>query len=280
MYGPATAGTMHQGSPRQWPYASSNSPLPLPEHPVLFTRDDIVLLDRFSGEVSDDLLEGTLLKDYVSQFGTATTSLDDLLQELDAPLIADRRPILLQGELANPYRLQEMNMGPLPLLTVRLEGICRTWADGLDPRDAYPGIHHVTLARTPGWWERSHLGLASKEQLKLIREWLDNGVRSTWRPVKLGEGGVRFEHDSKLEPPSSSDVEWDGTNERVSIDAPPPTGPSISLDELLVVVHTRQGCYNHRGRLARCVHMHQRPFHEGLFRKGSSHRWNEILTLR
>ncbi|DAC22645.1 MAG TPA: hypothetical protein D7H91_02185, partial [Candidatus Poseidoniales archaeon] len=76
---------MHQGSPRQWPYASSNSPLPLPEHPVLFTRDDIVLLDRFSGEVSDDLLEGTLLKDYVSQFGTATTSLDDLLQELDAP---------------------------------------------------------------------------------------------------------------------------------------------------------------------------------------------------
>ena len=104
MYGPATAGTMHQGSPRQWPYASSNSPLPLPEHPVLFTRDDIVLLDRFSGEVSDDLLEGTLLKDYVSQFGTATTSLDDLLQELDAPLIADRRPILLQGELANPYR--------------------------------------------------------------------------------------------------------------------------------------------------------------------------------
>jgi hypothetical protein len=280
MYSPGTGGTMHQGSPRQWPYASSNSPLPLPEHPVLFSQDEVLLLDRFAGEASDTLLEGSLLTDYLGQFGTAEASLDELLQGLEAPLIAERRPILLQGELANPYRLQEMNMGPIPLLTVRLEGICRTWADGLDPRDAYPGIHHVTLARTPGWWERSHVGLASKEQLKLIREWLDNGVRSTWRPVKLGEGGVRFEHDPNLEPPASSDVEWDGSNERVSIEAPPPTGPNISLDELLVVVHTRQGCYNHRGRLARCVHMQQRQFHDGLFRKGSSHRWNEILTLR
>ena len=158
-------------------------------------------------------------------------------------------------------------MGPLPLLPVRLEGICRTWADGLDPRDAYPGIHHVTLARTPGWWEVSHVGMASREQLKLIRDWLDNGVRSTWRPVKLGEGTIRFEHDPMLQPPTTSDVEWDGTTERVSMPTPEPTGPPISLEELLVVVHTRQGCYNHRGRLSRCVHMHQRAFHDGLFRK-------------
>ena len=121
---------MHQGSPRQWPYASTNSPLPLPEHPVLFTQDEVLLLDRFAGEASDTLLEGSLLTDYLGQFGTAEASLDELLQGLEAPLIAERRPILLQGELANPYRLQEMNMGPIPLLTVRLEGICRTWADG------------------------------------------------------------------------------------------------------------------------------------------------------
>ncbi len=111
---------MHQGSPRQWPYASSNSPLPLPEHPVLFAQNEVLLLDRVPGDSSDAPLAGPLLMDYLGQFGTAEASLDELLRACDAPLIAERRPILLQGELANPYRLQEMNMGPLPLLTVRL----------------------------------------------------------------------------------------------------------------------------------------------------------------
>ena len=67
---------MHQGSPRQWPYASSNSPLPLPEHPVLFTPDEVILLDRFTGDASEALLAGPLLTDYLSQFGTAEASLD------------------------------------------------------------------------------------------------------------------------------------------------------------------------------------------------------------
>ena len=271
---------MHEGSPRQWHYASSNSPLPLPEHPILFTQRKLTPLDGFPGEVTDGVLEGEDLKTYFRRYGTKEASLDELLRANESPSIDERRPILLQGELANPYRLQEMNIGPLPLLSVRLEGLCRTWADGLDPRDAYPGVHHVTLARTPGWWERSHIGLATRDQLKIIRDWLDNGVRSTWRPVKLAEGSVRFEHDPFLVPPDVSAVEWDGTTECVTAPAPAPTGPCISLDELLVVVHTRQGCYNHRGRLARCVHMHQRAFHEGLFRKGSSHRWSDVLTLR
>ena len=280
MYGPRAAACMHEGSPRQWPYASNNSPLPLPEHPVLFTKEAVIRLSKFTGSMTQEPLSGETLAAYVGAYGTEDATLDELLNQANAPLLSDRRPILLQGELANPYRLQEMRMGPMPLLPVRLEGICRTWADGLDPRDAYPGIHHVTLARTPGWWEVSHVGMASREQLKLIRDWLDNGVRSTWRPVKLGEGTIRFEHDATLQPPTASDVEWDGSTERVSIPPPEPTGPPISLEELLVVVHTRQGCYNHRGRLSRCVHMHQRAFHEGLFRKGSSHRWDDILTLR
>ena len=107
----------------------------------------------------------------------------------------------------------------------------------------------------------------------------DNGVRSTWRPVKLGEGSLRFEH-AAIDAPTIGEVEWDGATERVSSTPPAPTGPSIALDEVLVVVHTRQGCYNHRGRIARCVHMHQRQFHEGLFRKGSAQRWDEIITLK
>lgn len=280
MYIPRTGLVMNGGSPRQWHYASSNSPLPLPDHPLLFTQRELISLDRLPNESTEGVLEGENLKAHVRRFGTQDMLLDELLAADGSPLIEERRPILLQGELANPYRLQEINIGTLPLFTVRLEGICRTWADGLDPRDAYPGVHHVTLARTPGWWERSHIGLATRQQLSVIREWLDNGVRSTWRPVKLAEGAVRFEHDAQLQPPDASAVEWDGTTERVSQPAPAPTGPCISLDELLVVVHTRQGCYNHRGRLARCVHMQQRAFHEGLFRKGSSHRWSDVLTLR
>ena len=271
---------MHEGSPKRWPYASSNSPLPLPEQAMLFTDDELVLLDGFAGEPSDDLLEGESLRGYFGKFGTPTASLGELLEVNGAPPIDERRPILLQGELANPYRLQEIKMGAIPLFPVRLEGICRTWADGLDPREAYPGIHHVTLARTAGWWERSHVGLASKEQLKKIRDWLDEGNRSAWRAGKLGEGLVRFEHDPNMLPPSETDIEWDGTKETVTAEMPEATGPKLSLDELLIVVHTRQGCYNHRGRLARCVHVQQRAFHEGLFRRGSSFRWSDVLTLR
>ena len=44
---------MHEGSPRRWPYSANNSPLALPEHPILFTPDEVVLLDRFAGDVSN-----------------------------------------------------------------------------------------------------------------------------------------------------------------------------------------------------------------------------------
>lgn len=272
---------MEGTSPRLWPYSANNSPLPLPSQAVLYTPRAVIDL-QFQGEPmadADEELDLDGLRAYARRYASDSGDLDTLLQADGSEPISERRPLLLQGELANPYRLQDIGMSTMPLLPVRLEGICRTWADGLDPRDAYPGVHHVTLARTPGWWESSVIGLATKEQLKQLREWLDNGQRNAWRPVKLGEGGLRMEH-AEVAPPLKDDVEWDGENERVTVAPPPPTGPSVSLDILLVVVHTRHGCYNHRGRLARCVHMQQRAFHEQLFRKGSSHRWDEILTLR
>ena len=179
----------------------------------------MVLLDGFAGDVLNDGLRGDAFQAYVRRFGTTKHSLEELLASANAAPLEQRRPILLQGELANPYRLRDINMGPLPLLTVRLRASAERgltdWTQGY-----LSGVHHVTLARTPGWWERLHIGLATKEQLKLIRDWLDNGVRSTWRPVKLAEGGVRFEHDAELTPPSSTDVEWDGSTERVSLVAP------------------------------------------------------------
>lgn len=268
-------------SPRLWTYSPANSPIPLPDRPLLFTPETVISLSSFSSNCShDETLNRKGVETYVAGFGNESTSLSDLLLAHDAPPLAERKAVLLLGELANPYRLQDMGMGALPLIPVRLEGLCRTWADALDPRESYPGVHHVTLARTPGWWELAYIGMASKDQLMLIKEWLENGIRGSWRPVKLGEGNLRFEHDMALQPPHEGDVQWDGTEEHVSIPIPEATGPSLDLNDIMVLVHARQGCYNHRGRLARCAHINQRSFHENLFRKGSSHRWDAILTLR
>ena len=108
---------MHEGSPRQWPYASNNSPLPLPEHPVLFTKEAVIRLSKFTGSMTQEPLSGETLAAYVGAYGTEGATLDELLNQANAPLLSDRRPILLQGELANPYRLQEMRMGPCLLYT-------------------------------------------------------------------------------------------------------------------------------------------------------------------
>ena len=131
-------------SPRLWPYAANNSPLPLPERPMLYTPRAVIDLE-FSGEMAsnEDELDGGGILAYAEHYASNGVSLNALLKAEGAPLLEERRPILLQGELANPYRLQDIGMDVLPLLPVRLEGLCRTWADGLDPRDAYPGIHHV-----------------------------------------------------------------------------------------------------------------------------------------
>lgn len=272
---------MRDGSPRLWPYSPSNSPIALPDRAILSSNQEVItLLNKAASAESSATLTANGLTSYLADFGTETDSIDALLDAQNAPSMSQRRPILLLGELANPYRLQDINIGPLPIFPVRLEGVCKTWADGLDTREAYPGVHHVTLARTPGWWEHSHLGMATVDQMKAMMAWLENGVRGSWRPVKLGEGCVRLDNQSEIAPPSKADISWDGTVERVELPMPEPTGPMLDLSTLMVPVHTRQGCYNNRGRLARCAHINQREFHDNLFRKGSSHRWNEILTVQ
>ena len=42
--------------------------------------------------------------------------------------------ITLLGELANPRRPVDIGAGPLPIINVRIDDICRTWTD-LDPYD-------------------------------------------------------------------------------------------------------------------------------------------------
>jgi hypothetical protein len=267
-------------NPRLWTYSSSNSPLQLPSSSILFTQRQLIPLEHPEFQDTSKVLSREDLMTIAQSYQHENRGLDQLLQENNAPLLSERFPILLAGECANPYRLQDMMMGPLPLLFVRLEHLCRTWADSLDAREVKPGIHHVTLARSEGWWEPTLLGLATRPQMKQILEWLNEGNRDAWKPMKLDEGALRFETNRDLPLPTSSDLTWDGEHEKIATEMPLPNGPSISMSDIFVPIHVRLGCYNNRGRLARCLHINQRDFHEKLFRRGSSFKWNELLSTK
>ena len=83
----------------------------------------------------------------------------------------------------------------MPIIPVRLEGICRTWADNLDPWDIQPGIHHVTLAGFAGVVERSFITLLELQDMKKMVSWLDGANSNTWAPKRLAEGVIRLESD-------------------------------------------------------------------------------------
>ena len=269
---------MRNPSPRLWPYTPSNSPVALPETHLFYASSGLSELSAPSADPAVRQLAGTDLQAYCSSFSNSKGTVDELLAAEKASPMSQRRPFLLLGELANPYRLQDISMGPLPIYTVRLTGLCRTYADGLDPRDTYPGVHHITLARSPGWWEKTHMTMATVEQMKAMVAWLDNGKSNTWRPVKPAEGSLHFEFES-IEVPAHEEIEWDGENEVVERPAPNFSGPEVSLSTVMVPIHTRHGCYDNRGRLARAAHLPQRQFHEGMFRRGSSMKWNDVLEI-
>jgi len=268
---------MTGSSPRLWPYTPSNSPVSLPQEAVFFCSSEVMPL-QFPSQENDEILAGQNLQSYCGLFSSESGTVEELLAEHGAASMQERRPFLLLGELANPYRLQDIGMGPLPIYTVRLSGLCRTYADGLDSREITPGVHHITLARTVGWWERSHLALATIDQMKKMVAWLDQGRKGTWKPVKPAEGLLHFEPEALL-PPTADDVVWDGSMETVQIQEPVFNGPQIDLKQVMVPIHAQYGCYDNRGRLARCVHISQRDFHENMFRRGSSKKWTDILDI-
>ena len=109
----------------------------------------------------------------------------------------------------------------MPVINVRIDDVCRTWTDTLDSRMMIPGVHHVTVARTHGWWEATHLGFATLPQIRQLVEHLDDRSRGKWKPGKLAEGQVHVLHDASLMAPSVDDLVWDGESERVEIDRPP-----------------------------------------------------------
>ena len=260
-----------------WQYAPNNSPLPLPKMPFVCCNFDLLPL-QFSLDMTEEI---TLkqLQDSVESAMLDNTTLGEFLRSNSAPSMNERMPILLLGELANPFQLSRLKLGIIPVVNVRLQGLCRTYADGLDARMIRPGVHHITLARTSGWWETTHLGFATLPQMKKMIEWLNNGRHGDWRPVKPGEGEIRIENESQLQPPAPESLTWDGKNEACTEQEPEPTGPSFDISKVMVPIHTKQGCYDSRGKLIRCVHVGQREFHGNYFRRGSSKRWQDILTI-
>lgn len=120
--------------------------------------------------------------------------------------------------------------------------------------------------------------MATVEQMKHMVAWLDQGRKGTWKPVRPAEGGLYFE-PQQINPPGVDEIQWDGHREVVESTPPEITGPQIDLKTVMTPVHTNYGCYDNRGRLARCAHIGQRDFHDNMFRRGSSKKWNDILDI-
>ena len=260
-----------------WQYAPNNSPLPLPKTPFVCNDTDLFPLD-FSLEGSDEISFDSL-KQSLALSEVDNTTLEQFLIANSAPLLSERMPILLLGELANPFQLARLRLGSVPVINVRLQNLCRTYSDGLDSRMIRPGIHHVTLARTKGWWETTHLAFVTLPQAKQMIEWLNNRRHGNWRPVKPNEGNLRVENNSTLSPPPFESLEWDGKTEICIADEPAPNGPAIDITQVMVPIYTKNGCYDSRGKLIRCVHVGQIEFHANFFRRVSSKRCQDILEI-
>ena len=259
-------------SPRLWPNPPGNSPLPLPSKAIFFSSREI------SDIQAPKMPEGeqiglSELREFIGEH-----TFEDGSKVSDQIDVLKCRPLLIAGELANPYRLCDIAAPKMPIIPVRLENICRTWADNLDARDISPGIHHVTIVRSPGWWENTFITLLEPSEMKRIVQWLDGSRANTWAPKRLAEGIIRLESDLELRPPSFEQLSWDGVEEKVIPEMPKANGPALDLATIMVPINTRIGCYNSRGRVNRCSHFAQTEFHENMFRRGSSFKWSDMIN--
>ena len=115
--------------------------------------------------------------------------------------------------------------------------------------------------------------------MKKLVAWLDGAFSNTWAPKRLAEGLIRLENDIELMPPKLDEISWDGIEEKGEVSTPAPNGPALDLSTIMVPINTRSGCYNSRGRGIRCAHYPQTEFHDNLFRRGSSFKWDQILDF-
>ena len=267
---------MDEVSPRLWLYNPNTSPLPLTDSSYFYSDSKIQNMTLQTWENGPQNLDD--LRNKISQFMVGEKSVVSLLEEKNEHGMKERFPILLLGELANPWALSNLRIGSMPIFRVVIDGLCRVWSDGLDSRHSNPGVHHVTLARSENWRESTFLGFATKPQMKKMFEWLDNGMKGSWKPAKIGEGIIRL-HEGEVPEISSSAVTYDGEKETVANELTDIEGSILELNDVFVPLHTRRGSYNNRGKLARVQHINQRNFHQDLFRRGSSFVFDEVLDV-
>ena len=274
---------MQGSSPRAWPWSAASSPEPFPE--VAWVQSMQMMHGIELNEEIKDLSEISIeelvnwmveCKVYLKD---GEIKLGEWLSVNEKSAMEERTPFLLCGELANPYRLVDLGISGMPIIPIRMDGICRVWTDVIDGREVRPGIHHVTLARTKGWWEGTWVGFADKEQARIMTEWLNDGRGTAWRWAKLAEGEISIQFGDAISTPEPAQISWDGEIESVLIEAPPRTGPVIERSGVKAILFTKQGCYDNRGKLARCAHIKQRQFHDEMFRRGSAGIWNEIIDI-
>ena len=103
---------MENTSPRLWTYTPSNSPVALPKEALFFNSSELLPL-MFPDEAPQGMLSGQTLQEYCSAFTSEKGTVDDLLSNQEGAPMSQRRPFLLLGELANPYRLQDIGVGPM-----------------------------------------------------------------------------------------------------------------------------------------------------------------------
>ena len=280
---------MKPGSPRAWMYSPNASPEPLPKVAWLHNMSSIFPIstdkDFTIGDANKEIDRERVTKwvgshTIIGKKGESLGSIDEWLSNNSKTPMSERMMLIVPGELGNPYRLADIGITDLPIIPIRMDGICRTYTDVMDGREIQPGVHHITLARSKGWWEKTQLAFPDKNQARKMSEWINNGRGTNWLWQTLDEGIISIGNDLELESPSREMLEWDGEEEWVEKAAPPISGPIINLNDITVFLHTRQGIYNHRGRIARCVHYPQRAFHLELYRRGSATQWDAAINTK
>ncbi len=267
---------MEKMNASMWQYSPNNSPHPLPKSSFIISNQEILSLNL--PQMTEHEMAIDSIKEAVANAMVGQEKLSEHLTNNTAPSMADRKPLLLLGELANPFQLARLGLGIIPVVTVRIRDLCRTYADSLDSRLIQPGIHHITMARSKGWWELTHLSFVTVQQMKSMIQWLGNGASTDWRPVKPNEGEIMLEFDPELRHPTMESMSSQGNIEICNDVEPDQNGPKFDINQVIVPVHTRYGCYDSRGKIIRNYHIGQRDFHSNYFRKGSSMKWQDILT--
>ncbi len=280
---------MKPGSPRAWMYSPNASPEPLPKVAWLHNMSSIFPIstdkDFTIGDANKEIDRERVTKwvgshTIIGKKGESLGSIDEWLSNNSKTPMSERMMLIVPGELGNPYRLADIGITDLPIIPIRMDGICRTYTDVMDGREIQPGVHHITLARSKGWWEKTQLAFPDKNQARKMSEWINNGRGTNWLWQTLDEGIISIGNDLELESPSREMLEWDGEEEWIEKAAPSISGPLINLNDITVFLHTRQGIYNHRGRIARCVHYPQRAFHLELYRRGSATQWDAAINTK